>query len=263
MSKLFYYFSFNLMFFSILLLFQSCGKDSGTDLTQAVGAVQNEEVPVEDQGRYMDLQEALDLKLSPSSAKYNWKKSYSESIVREFSRKELEHLTQDGFQISENDLEVLGCSGFNRANKVEKMKFYLLFLASVAEAESDFKNESYSKAPNGTSNIGIFQIDEKAGINNTNVALGKKIYNPKSLSDFMFFNSELKNGDFNSKTSTYIFKNQLKKHRNQLFTKNGNFFYWEVLGCKSLDGVSCFNGSINKNFIAYFNKHVNQLNFCE
>lgn len=252
MMKMLFYFSFNVILFASMLLFQSCGKADSSGQNSSITAeeakidlqVDGDGLENDEQERAVVLQDALDLKLKPSSIKRDWEVSYSKSIIKEFSKKEFDPLFE--MELNEDDLALLNCTGFNRANDVEKMKFYLLLLSSIAEAESDFKNESTSTAPNGTTNIGLFQIDKKAAMVHAKHAVPDEKDKFQDIS-----NEDLRSGEFNSQIGSYILKNQLTKKGPKIFRSD---YYWEVLFP---------NRSSKEHVLRYFKSHLNEMEFCK
>lgn len=217
------------LFFAVSF-FCACGKDSDS----LSSAKKIDEINPEE--RAGNLREALDLRLSASSVGVPWEFSYSEAIVEEFLKADFAPLFQ--MNLKREDLTRLQCPGFNRATNIQKMKFYLTLLASIAEAESDFKNSSRSMAPNGTTNIGLFQMDVKAANAHTKNALG-------TITDH-----DLSYGEMNSRVGAHVLKNQLTKKGPVIFRGD---YYWEVLNPN--------RGSI-KNVVKYFHEHLDQLEFC-
>lgn len=171
-------------------------------------------------------------KILDSSSGFPWKESYSEAIADEL-------LKDDNISILHkiiiiDDLEKIQCENFNNMNTNEKISFFIVYLSSIAEAESDFKNYSKSKAPDGTTNVGLFQIDKKSAIRH-----GGSKYNDIS-------NDDLEVGETNARIAVNILRNQLRDRKNLLFPR----YYWEVLY-----GEKGF-----KNFKRHFLLHLDQLN---
>lgn len=229
----------NKKIFALLLFtfFVSCGDRSQTASipTTETGQTENQN-PDTEREHETDLKRALELRLKASSILLPWRDEYSEAIIEEFSKESFNTLFT--MSIKSNDLERLKCTGFSKANNVDKMKFYLTLLASIAEAESDFKNTSRSIAPNGTTNIGLFQMDVKAANVHTKNEFG------------VLTDSDLSEGVTNSRVGAHVLKNQLTRKGPVIFRGD---YYWEVLNPN--------RGGIN-HVLRYFHQHLDQLEFC-
>lgn len=213
-------------YFSFLILlsvFFSCGKSDSPPGQTA--STDNAEVQIE--ANRVRLPQILN-----SSRGLPWDESYSRAIVDELLKEENEVIFKK--TIGASDLERLDCLNFNNMTKEEKINFLIVYLSSIAEAESDFNNFSKSKAPDNTINIGLFQIDKKSALRHG----GEKYRNISTR--------ELENGEINSRIAVNILRNQLRDKEDRLFTR----YYWEVLyGKKGLE-----------NFTRHFNLHIDQLN---
>lgn len=158
------------------------------------------------------------IKIRRSSSGIAWKNSYTSSIKEMFSQPVLDELFSA--DINQNDLNLIGCPSFNSLNIEEKKLFYIAFIASIAEAESDYEvaQKTYNKV-DGTMNIGLLQIDEASADRHA-----KRIFNRD------FTSEDLKNPDLNLKVGTVILKHQITNARtlNRLLPPTP--YYWEVLG---------------------------------
>lgn len=141
--------------------------------------------------------------------------------------------------LDEQSLIELGCINFNQLSVYEKKLFYIVFLAAIAERESNFNPYDVTKK-----NIGLLQID----LNSAHRHAGREASHIKSNSDLMVASENLRIG-------TYILKNQLQGRwipevKGRLLTKRN--YYWEVLNDE-------YKGRVIKSF------HNNRANlpFCQ
>jgi len=121
-------------------------------------------------------------------------------------------------ELNQNDLNLLGCNNYHSFNLSEKKRFIIVFLAAIAERESDFDPENMTYDPTHKNwNIGLLQIDTKSAIRHAGESLSEE---------------ELKDPFLNLKVGLSIFKNQVTgKYRSELNGRlfTGKSFYWEVL----------------------------------
>lgn len=213
----------NLFFLFLTLMFGSCGKsDSGTSTyssrLEMSYRIERDRIRIPT--------------IKNSSSGRVWNDSYTHSIIDEILKDENINILDKN--IKSGDLQKLNCENFNNMTAEEKISFYVVYLSSIAEAESDFNNSSKSWAPDKTLNVGLFQIDKKSALRHGGITY-------KNIS-----NDELENGDTNSRIAVNILRNQLRDRKNSLLPR----YYWEVL-----------YGEIGfKNFIRHFKEHLDELN---
>jgi hypothetical protein len=102
----------------------------------------------------------------------SWNNSWNEFIANELDQKEnIVLLTEN---IDQDDLNSLGCPGFNFADVESKKDFWVVFFSSLVRAESAFNLNARSRIPKGgQGNDGLLQLSkstarEQCGINNPN-----------------------------------------------------------------------------------------------
>lgn len=140
-------------FLIFLIVFVSCGKSN--DVTGS-------NVPLREDTEKIEVNRLRLPHILNSSRGLPWIESYSLAIVDELSKDEntiffSKHMYDD-------DLKRLDCSNFNNMTKEDKLSFFIVYLSAIAEAESDFNNQSKSRAPDNTINVGLFQIDKKSAL---------------------------------------------------------------------------------------------------
>lgn len=160
--------------------------------------------------------ELQSLSIKKINGKPGWKNSISTQLFEELSQNRYAEIFTIDF--SEEDLNLLGCTNYNLLNIEEKKLFIIVFLAAIAERESDFDPLNMTYDPTHKNwNIGLLQIDEKSALRHSG-----EFYSEK----------ELKDSYLNLKVGLSIFKNQITgKYRPELNGKlfTGKSFYWEVL----------------------------------
>ena len=116
------------------------------------------------------------------------------------------------------DLRELDCTNFNNLSVRHKKIFLTVFIAAIAEAESDFRVGIKTRNPgDNTINVGLLQIDERAARNHTRHSLGN------------IAEDDLINPELNLRVSVHILKNQVlsKVARYKLLPEKS--YYWQVL----------------------------------
>lgn len=176
--------------------------------------------------------------------KYSWKSSYEESVFRYLNeRSELSNILI--VEINSNDLKLLKCANYQEANLYEKKRFWILFLASIAHAESGLNNYTTYREKDGTLSSGLLQIDVASADRHSSIYTG-----------YYFSQKDLFNPDLNLMAGLYILKHQLEGGingerpdiRGRLFTNNS--YYWSVLTLKKEKIIKTFvqNARINLPF---------------
>lgn len=163
-----------------------------------------------------------------------WDISWSKHIEKKLEDPALQPLITTR-QIPESDLAQLNCTGFKYATPDEKKKFYVVLMAAMAAAESDYRN--LSPISNGAT--GLLQINSKS-------AKWAGCPNP----------SNMMNPYHNIECSLYILNNQFQKRGKLFNTGNGNrnkTYFWAVLEPYDAGMIR-----MKRTFLA----HSSQLPFC-
>jgi len=173
-----------------------------------------------------------------SSSDLSWKNEYSEFLNSTFDDEHFAPLLSQ--EINEEDLKIINCPLLNKSTNEQKKKFYILYLAAISEASSDYnpKDESYSKSDK-TTNYGLLQIDPKSAERHASSVLERPI-DKEHLTDYKT----------NLKAGAYILKHQIsgKIATGRLFPKN--VYYWPVLK------------NSKKRILKTFQKNSKNLPFC-
>ena len=152
-----------------------------------------------------------------SSSDLAWKNEYSDFLNRTLDDERFKPLLDQ--EINEEDLKTIKCPQLNKSTKEQKKKFYILYLAAISEATSDYNpnDESYSKSDK-TTNYGLLQIDAKSAEQHASSVIEKPIDK-----------DHLTNYQTNLKVGAYILKHQIagKIATGRLFPTN--IYYWSVL----------------------------------
>ncbi len=196
----------------VVLSFMSCGKDTPST---------SEEVRIIEG----DLK-AITMSFPYETQKYNWKSWYGESIFRYLNeRGELSSIIDT--EINNYDLKLLKCTSYNSANSYEKKRFWVLFIASIAHAESGLNPNTTFREKDGTLSSGLLQIDVASANRHSSRYTG-----------FTFSQKDLFDPDKNLMAGLYILKHQIDGGifgerpdiRARLFTQSS--YYWSVLTLK-------------------------------
>lgn len=157
------------------------------------------------------------LDIKSSASKRSWENAYTDVLYQTLSSPDLEPLFKQ--QVNEDDLAKISCPAFNYLDKEEKKKFYITYLAAIAENSSGFNNqEVYYTARYKTTNYGLFQIDPKSARAHAGSIIGKEI-DGKQLATYQI----------NLKAAAYILKHQIsgKIATGRLFPDKT--YYWPSL----------------------------------
>ncbi len=207
----------------VLSILASCGKSSsGGSSDSTVEALVKTESLINNAIEFeqaSNTQIARDIKIKKSSDGIEWKKEYTDTLTVALSDSSFKELYE--IKINQADLNLVGCKNFNDLSLSQKQTFYIVYLAAIAEAESDFKThmETFNKSDR-TMNIGLLQIDQAVANNHTKGRLG-------SLDD-----GDLKEGNLNLKVGVFVLRNQVRSKvaYSRLFPAKS--YYWEVLTIK-------------------------------
>ena len=159
----------------------------------------------------------VSLDIKPSSSNIPWETKYTDFLYKTLSGPSFDPLLDQ--KIDEEDLKKINCPQFNELDKDQKKKFYIVFLAAIAEASSDYNtnDETYSRSDKST-NYGLLQIDPESAKRHAGSVLIKDIGK-----------DELTNYAPNLQVGAYILKHQIagKIATGRLFPKN--VYYWPTL----------------------------------
>ncbi len=221
----------------VVLIFSSCGKDSSPSSTSQT----NEDIQVIE----ADIQTTpMQVKFPYEVAKYSWKTWYGESLFRYLNeRSELSSILYT--DVSNYDLKLLKCVNYKEANLYEKKRFWVLFMASIAYAESGLNPNTTFREKDGSLSSGLLQIDVASANRHSLMYTG-----------FYFSQKDLFNPDLNLMAGLYILKHQLEggmegerpEIRGRLFTNSS--YYWSVLTLKKEIIIKTFvqNARVNLPF---------------
>lgn len=198
-----------------LLMLISCGKGGNEAFLESeTGGVIESQV------------KDLKLNFQSSSNKHSWRPGYTQSLLRYLEEKgELSSLLDA--KLRQSDLALVGCPGYESATLLEKKRFWVIFMASIAYAESRLNPMTTYQEKDGTLSSGLLQID---------VASANRHSFP--YTGFRFTQKDLFNTDLNLMAGLYIMKHQVEGGvrgerldiKNRLFT--GRNYYWSVLTYK-------------------------------
>jgi hypothetical protein len=183
-----------------------------------------------------------------SFAKNAWTADWSDALYEEISLSDYQSLLT--MPIDEGDLTELKCKGYNQTTDSEQRKdFWIVFLSSLARAESAFNPKVRSIAPKGGhGNYGLLQFSKRTAREKCQLDTLEKIFNPKDhlrcglkLLSWQLHGAPTGNGHF--------LRRDLK---HQLFGKY--IFLWGPLRQNDKRGRALLTG--------WFNKHLDQLPFC-
>jgi hypothetical protein len=190
------------------------------------------------------LDQSIDsIEISNSSSGIAWEKEYNRTLSDVLSLPSLSSLFSA--EINGVDLKKVHCQNFNSLSKKQKTIFYIVFLAAIAEQESDFdnNNRTYNKSDD-TWNVGLFQIDPASSNRHAKSVLGKVT------------ESDLTSPSVNLMAASFIFKNQISGgiSKNPSGSEGRLFpthtYFWEVLTTKS------------KKIINFIQENKANLKFC-
>ncbi|MBC7429971.1 MAG: lytic transglycosylase domain-containing protein [Bacteriovorax sp.] len=187
------------------------------------------------------------IEIEPYRKKYFWDNSWNDAISNEIDQKINNDMITE--YIDQDDLISLGCPGFNSADADSKKDFWIVFLSSLARAESAFNTKVRSRAPKGGhGNYGLLQLSkatarEQCGIND-----------PKDIADpAMHLRCGVKLLAWQLKgapvTETKFLRPDLK---GQLFGKY--ILLWGPLRQNDKRGRALL--------VSWFKKHLDQMPFC-
>lgn len=213
-----------------------------TEVVIAEASQKKEEIEVESEKEVevkaeLEKEEIVEeLAIPESSMGLEWKDSYTEALVEVFEHRDIQPIFD--VTIHHEDLEKIGCVNYNELSKIEKMKFLVVYMSAIAEAESDYRTHITTLNPGDrTINVGMLQIDVNAARNHTKRALGE------------VSKDKLKDPHFNLKVGVFVFKNQVlgKIARGRFFPKRS--YYWQVL-------------TYPKRLLKTMDKNRENINFC-
>lgn len=200
-----------IIFTIMFILFSACGKNTTATYELA-------EVPKVEKKE--PLLTALEIR--DSSKKIPWESSWTSALMDVLSSEDLRPLLDA--RISQEDLALIKCTNFNELSIENKKIFYIVFLAAISEAESDFETDNHTfNRSDKTMNIGLLQIDHASAIRHNGKMHG--YYSKYQLEDPIM----------NLSIGTNILLNQVRggiknnrpELKGRLFTEKS--YYWSVL----------------------------------
>ena len=178
---------------------------------------------------------------------YSWDNSWNDFISNELDQKNNNVLLTE--YIDQQDLQLLGCPGFNSADAVAKKDFWAVFFSALTRAESAFNLNARSKAPKGGhGNYGLLQLSKATARKQCGINDPKDISNPEIhlRCGVRLLAWQIKGAPITEK----------KFHRpdlkGQLFGKN--ILLWGPLRQNDRRGRALL--------VNWFKKHLDQLPFC-
>ncbi len=199
-----------LIYLTISLIMVSCGKNNSNYISHIDALTSNQA----DESN-------SSIEISNSSSNITWDHSYTLTLSEVLS--DPVFLPMLRTNIDPEDLKELDCINFNIKSTEQRKQFYIVLIAAIAEAESDFdtNNETYNRF-DSTNNIGLLQIDKASSYRHA-PHIG------------LVSNSDLKKAEINLEAGAYILKNQVMGGiggnrpdlRGRLFTNTS--YYWAVL----------------------------------
>ncbi|GAB4021249.1 MAG: hypothetical protein Fur0010_24240 [Bdellovibrio sp.] len=182
-----------------------------------------------------------------------WEQDWSREIMTSLNRPHLNRLISGELPIHQKDLGEIDCPYYNEASPEQKKQFWVIFMASIAKAESNFnKGLIFKEKFDGTESTGLLQINPEAA----DVHCQK----PEGIEKFKI--EHMKDPKINLRCGLQIMKNQLQggktgrraDTKGHLFTNlNSNTpYYWSVLHSSKSSQVK-----------EHFKVHAkHQLKFC-
>lgn len=203
----------------MIFIFISCGKK---DTESANNNVATDLSKINDQNN----PKKLIVKFSSSSQqKYIWNDNYTTTILSQLDDSDLSSILE--MDLDDFDLKLLKCNGYENATREERKNFFVLYLASIAHAESRLNPNTTYREKDGTLSTGLLQIDVASANRHASIYTGNK-YDQRDM-----FNAEM-----NLISGLYILKHQLdgglnnerKDVQSRLLTDKS--YYWSVLTLK-------------------------------
>ena len=157
------------------------------------------------------------LKINSNDTNYSWKCSYTTTLYSELSKPSFDSMFE--IPLNKSDLTEFMCPNYNKMNRENKQRFFVVYLAAIAKSESDFNPTDHYFEKNGTNSLGMLAIDRTAA--------NKATRNFGTITD-----QDLKDPKTNLKIGTYILHNQLKnsKYKGRLLTSHqDSAYYWSVI----------------------------------
>lgn len=183
-----------------------------------------------------------------STKRHSWQESWSQVLLDELSKEDFKSFLS--LEVDPEDLNELGCGGYNRETDLEKRKdFWIVFLASLVRAESAFNPKAGAIAPKGGhGNYGLLQFSKRTAREQCGLSKMESIRDPLlhlpcglKLLSWQLHGAPSKKGK--------LLRPDLK---NQLFGKR--ILLWGPLRQNDKRGRALLVG--------WFKKHLTQLPFC-
>lgn len=207
-------------FFMLAFLVSACGNSTATTNKTS----ENLELPktspqeIEDNNDEVTDTEAIidSIKIKKSSHNLAWTENYSRALFQIWAHEKVSPLFET--IIFQEDLNRLGCSNYNTLSLTNKKIFMTVYMAAIAEAESDFRASIVTTNPGDqTSNVGLLQVDVDAANAHTKKLLGNLVEN------------DLLDPETNLQVGAFILKNQIRGKIANARLLPAKSYYWQVL----------------------------------
>lgn len=207
-------------FFMLAFLVSACGNSTATTNKTS----ENLELPktspqeIEDNNDEVTDTEAIidSIKIKKSSHNLAWTENYSRALFQIWAHEKVSPLFET--IIFQEDLNRLGCSNYNTLSLINKKIFMTVYMAAIAEAESDFRASIVTTNPGDqTSNVGLLQVDVDAANAHTKKLLGNLVEN------------DLLDPETNLQVGAFILKNQIRGKIANARLLPVKSYYWQVL----------------------------------
>lgn len=208
-----------IQFFILVLVISACGNSttSSTSENHELPKTSPQEVEDNSGDEDINLEAIIDsIKIRRSSHNIAWTENFSRALFQMWSHPKVSPLFET--VIFQEDLNRLGCSNYNRLSLMNKKIFMTVYMAAIAEAESDFRASIVTTNPGDqTSNVGLLQIDVDAANAHTKKSLGNIVEN------------DLLDPETNLQVGTFILKNQVRGKIANARLLPAKSYYWQVL----------------------------------
>lgn len=194
----------------------------------------------------------------PAWGKKEWKNSWSDKVVStiEGDPRLANSMLYNPNAISEKDLVSLSCSGFKFATPDERKMFWIVYFSSIANIESGFDPSTSYGEGDGTTSLGLFQIDKRAA----NVYCGGQDAMGRGFSS-----SDMKNAETNIECGVHMIYQQINAIRPSSMRKygKGNLFAEKNWGANITYFATTRNSRpASSKTKARFKAHISQMPFC-
>ncbi len=212
-------------FFMLAFLVSACGNSTATTTASenpevsksTPQAVEVDKDKEDNKDEVTDIETVIDsIKIRKSSHNLSWTENYSRALFQIWAHEKIAPLFETA--IFQEDLDRLGCSNYNTLSLTNKKIFMTVYMAAIAEAESDFRASIVTTNPGDqTSNVGLLQIDVEAANAHTKKTLGNLVEN------------DLLDPETNLQVGAFILRNQIRGKIASARLLPAKSYYWQVL----------------------------------